>query len=180
MTMKTIAVVTTALLAGAFSSACGGGGGNKSDAGTSLYVKYGGAPTVEKVVDDAVNGLLADCTEGPYFAVVGTTGHDSLTRLKGCLVLQFTVLMGGPGTYPGKNSEGDMCDDMATIHNGLQIPGFVFDRFVVDLGAVLTADGVSATDVSTIASAVTGLKSQIVAASPVDKTTCGDGGEHDM
>jgi truncated hemoglobin YjbI len=141
----------------------------------SLYDKYGGAPTVKKVVDDAVTGLLADCQVAPYLASVGTPNHDSVDRLKGCLRLQFTALMGGPAKYPGKSDNGEMCVDMKTIHTGLQIPGTVFDKFVMDLGGVLKTDGVSDDDIATIAGAVAGTKTDIVSPSPVDKTACDAG-----
>ncbi|HVZ72827.1 MAG TPA: group 1 truncated hemoglobin [Polyangia bacterium] len=154
----------------------GGTGGTGGAGGTTgtLYTKYGTA--IPQVVDDAVAGVLADCSIAPYFAVVGTANHDSVARLKSCLRLQFTVLFGGPGTYPGKNDEGDMCEDMATIHAGLGIPGDVFDKFVMDFGGVLKADGVADADITTIANAVTGLKGQIVSPSPVEKTNCTDAG----
>jgi hypothetical protein len=150
-----------------------GGAGGGSDAGQTLYQKYGAA--IPTVVDDAVAGLLADCELTPYFAVVGTPGHDSVARLKSCLRLQFTALFGGPATYPGVNDEGDTCVDMTSIHAGLGIPGAAFDKFVMDFGGVLKADGVADADITTIATAVTGLKSQIVSATPVEKTSC-DGG----
>jgi len=123
-----------------------------------------------------VAGLLADCEEVPYFAVVGTAGHDSVARLKSCLRLQFTVLMGGPGTYPGTNDQGDMCASMSEIHAGLGIPGNIFDKFVMDLGAVLTADGVAPADVTTIATAVAPLKSQIVETPVKIYNSCGGAG----
>src|SRR5262249_22967577 len=100
--------------AGAAGSAAGGAAG----AG-ALYVKYGA--TIPKVVDDAVAGVTADCELAPYFAVVGTSGHDGVARLKSCLRLQFTALFGGPATYPGVNDEGDTCVSMAAIHAGLGI-----------------------------------------------------------
>jgi hypothetical protein len=152
----------------------GAGAGGAGGAPASLYTKYGAA--IPQVVDDAVAGLLADCEEVPYFAVVGTAGHDSVARLKSCLRLQFTVLMGGPGTYPGKNDQGDMCASMSDIHAGLGIPGNIFDKFVVDLGAVLTADGVAAADVTTIANAVAPLKSQIVETPVKTYNSCGGAG----
>jgi hypothetical protein len=153
----------------------GGGGstGSGGAGGQTLYQKYGAA--IPTVVDDAVAGVLADCEIAPYFAVVGQNGHDSVARLKSCLRLQFTVLMGGPGSYPGVNDQGDTCADMTSIHAGLGIPGPVFDKFVMDFGGVLKADGVADADIATIAGAVTGLKSQIVAATPVEKSAC-DGG----
>ncbi|HSS40818.1 MAG TPA: group 1 truncated hemoglobin [Polyangia bacterium] len=179
-------VMAAMLAAGALLGACSrdnetaaaaGGQGGSGAAGTSgaptLYEKYGAA--IPKVVDDAVAGVLADCEIVPYFAVVGTSGHDSVARLKSCLRLQFTALFGGPATYPGVNDEGDTCVDMAAIHAGLGIPGPVFDKFVMDFGGVLKADGVADADIATIAGAVTGIKSQVVSTTPVTKSAC-DGG----
>ena len=152
-----------------------GGSGTGGTAGEgALYVKYGAA--IPQVVDDAVAGLTADCELAPYFAVVGTTGHDSVARLKSCLRLQFTALFGGPATYPGVNDEGDTCVSMTAIHTGLEIPADKFDRFVTDFGAVLKADGVADADITTIATAVMGLQSQIVSSAPVEKSACTDAG----
>ena len=128
----------------------------------SLYAKYGGAPTVTKVVNDAVTGLLADPVEAPFFAVIGQAGHDSAAQLTSCLRLQFTAVLGGPATYPGRNDQGDVCEDMATAHSDLAITGPVFDRFITDLVGVLKADGVSDADISSIAPTLTGLKPTIV------------------
>lgn len=128
----------------------------------SLYDKYGGAATVRKLVDDAVTGVLADPTQAPFFANLGQPGNDSPERLKSCLRLQFTALLGGPATYPGRNDQGDTCRDMGPTHAALGISGSVFDRFLTDLAGVLKADGVSDADISTVASALTGLKTSIV------------------
>ena len=137
-----------------------------------LYVKYGSA--IPKVVDDAVAGVTADCELAPYFAVVGTSGHDSVARLKSCLRLQFTALFGGPATYPGVNDEGDTCVSMTAIHMGLDIPADKFDCFVTDFGGVLKNNGVADADITTIATAVMGLQSQIVSSTPVEKSICTD------
>src|SRR6188768_529221 len=69
----------------------------------TLYEKYGGAPTIAKVVDDAVVGLVADPVVAPFFAGLGQPGNSSPERLKSCLRLQFTAVFGGPATYPGRN-----------------------------------------------------------------------------
>jgi hypothetical protein len=181
------AVVVAALAAGCddnASKAAGAGGsggagtgigGASGDGGQTLFAKYGGAPTVAKVVDDAVSGLLADCELTPYFAVVGQSGHDSADRLKSCLRLQFTALMGGPATYPGVDDRGETCVDMRAIHAGLGIPGHVFDKFMVDLAGVLAADGVSAPDIATMAAALNGIKGDVTSASPVEKSACDAG-----
>ena len=173
-------VVALAMVGGACSSSSdgtgtggtGGGGAGGAAGQGALYVKYGTA--IPKVVDDAVAGLTADCELAPYFAVVGTTGHDSVARLKGCLRLQFTALFGGPATYPGVNDEGDTCVSMTAIHTGLEIPADKFDRFVTDFGGVLKADGVADADITTIATAVMGLQSQIVSSAPIEKSACTD------
>jgi hypothetical protein len=177
--LKTQIVATTPITKTACDGGAAGvgGAGGASDGGSdgpvSLYSKYGAA--IPKVVDDAVAGVTADCQLAPYFAVVGTTGHDSVARLKSCLRLQFTALFGGPATYPGVNDEGDTCVSMSAIHAGLGIPGAAFDRFVMDFGGVLKADGVADDDITTIANAVTGLKTQVVATTPVEKTACDAG-----
>jgi len=157
---------------GAGMAAAGASGAGGAAGQGALYVKYGSA--IPKVVDDAVAGVTADCELAPYFAVVGTTGHDSVARLKSCLRLQFTALFGGPATYPGVNDEGDTCVSMTDIHLGLGIPADKFDRFVTDFGGVLKADGVADADIATIAAAVMGLQSQIVSSAPVEKSTCAD------
>ena len=174
-----LAVVMSGGACGSSSNGTTGTGGSSGGTGGAagegaLYVKYGAA--IPQVVDDAVAGLTADCELAPYFAVVGTTGHDSVARLKSCLRLQFTALFGGPATYPGVNDEGDTCVSMTAIHTGLEIPADKFDRFVTDFGAVLKADGVADADITTIATAVMGLQAQIVSSAPVEKSTCTDAG----
>lgn len=149
-------------LTAAAATACSSKNGPTSPSAQSLYTKYGGAPTIQKVVDDAVTGVLADPVEAPFFAVIGQPGHDSGSRLKSCLRLQFTAVFGGPAKYPGTNDQGDKCEDMVEAHADLAITGPVFDRFITDLTGVLAADGVSQGDIATVAPTLLGLKSQIV------------------
>jgi hemoglobin len=137
----------------------GGGGGGKPQ---SLYDKYGGEATVKKVVGQAVTGLTSDPKTAPFFTVVGMKGHDSAADLTGCLELFFTYALGGPATYPGKLSDGFECRDMRAAHAGLGITSEAFDEFVMDLGAVLKSDGVSDDDITTVAGALTGMKSDVV------------------
>jgi len=146
--------------------------GNPAGASQSLFEKYGGAATVRKLVDDAVAGLLADCNIAPYFAGLGKPGNGTAERVKSCLRLQFTAVLGGPASYPGRNDQGDMCVDMTTAHRNLGIPGPVFDRFITDLAAVLKADGVSDADINTIAPVLVGLKGQVVSTNPVTLSSC--------
>jgi hypothetical protein len=153
-----------------------GGAGGAGGAAQTLYQKYGAAG-IAQVVSDAANGLLADCEISPYFAVVGTAGHDSAARLESCLRLQFHALFGDPAaTYPGVNDEGDTCVSMTAIHAGLDLPSDAFDRFMVDFGGVLAADGITTADITTIAAAVTSLKPMIVSSTPVEKPSVCDAG----
>lgn len=170
MTARSIALGAT-LLAGSLLTGCGDDMAKPTT--VSLYDKYGGAATVRKVVDDAVTGLLADCTQAPYFTNnLGKPGHISAERLKSCLRLQFTAVLGGPATYPGVNDRGEMCADMTTIHRGIGVTSDVFDRFIMDVGAVLKADGVSDADIAIAAPVLVGLKGQVVDTTPIVYTAC--------
>jgi truncated hemoglobin YjbI len=134
---------------------------NPMSASQSLYDKYGGAATIRTVVDNAVTALVSDPVTAPFFAsTLATPGRPD--RLKSCLRLQFTAVFGGPATYPGRNDQGDQCNDMVTAHRGLNISGAVFDRFIMDVAMVLRSAGVSEADVNAVAPTLTGLRSQIV------------------
>jgi len=159
-------------------AACGGSDYNNDSRqfpqNADIWTRLGGdaqAPAaVSKVVDDAVTGLLADPKEAPYFANVGMAGHDSVDRLKACLRLQFSAVLGGPYSYPGPvmaDGATVTCDDMVTAHSDIGIPGCVFDQFITDAAAVLKVDGVSDEDIARVAPTLVGLKSDIVSSTPV-------------
>ena len=183
--MTVAAMLGAGALLGACSSddggatAAGGHGGSGATGGTA-----GGARRRRSMRSTARRSRRSSTTPWPacwpiarsrptsrWSARPGTT----VARLKSCLRLQFTALFGGPATYPGVNDEGDTCVDMVAIHAGLGIPGAVFDKFVMDFGGVLKADGVADADIATIAGAVTGLQGQIVASTPVAKSACDAG-----
>ena len=134
---------------------------NPMSASQTLYEKYGGAPTIRTVVDNAVTALVSDPVTAPFFAgTLATPGRPD--RLKSCLRLQFTAVFGGPATYPGRNDQGDMCADMTTAHRGLNISGAVFDRFIMDVAMVLRSAGVTEADVNAVAPTLVGLRPQVV------------------
>jgi hypothetical protein len=174
--MKRALMVSAASLC-ALLSACGGsddGPKTQFPQNSDIWAALGGndkAPAaVSKVVDDAVTGLLADPKEAPYFAVVGKPGHDSVGRLKACLRLQFSAVLGGPYTYPGTvQADGttQTCEDMVAAHADLGIPGCVFDQFMTDLAAVMKQDGVPDAYIGRVAPTLVGLKPSIVAKAPV-------------
>jgi len=160
MTIRSTFVRTAVVLAAASLVACGGDD-NPMSANQTLFEKYGGAPTIRTVVDNAVTALVSDPVTAPFFAgTLATPGRPD--RLKSCLRLQFTAVFGGPATYPGRNDQGDMCADMVTAHRGLNISGTVFDRFIMDVAMVLRAAGVSEPDVNAVAPTLVGLRPQIV------------------
>ena len=140
-----------------------------ADMWTALGGDTGAPAAVSKVVDDADSGLLGDPKEAPYFSNVGKAGHDSVDRLKACLRLQFSAVLGGPFSYPGNvtaDGKTTTCSDMAAAHADTGIPGCVFDQFITDAAAVLKADGVSDAFISRIAPTLVGLKSSVVSANP--------------
>ena len=158
-------------------AACGGGDSPASSRqyaqNADIWAALGGDATapaaVSKVVDDAVSGLLADPKEAPYFSNVGMPGHDSVDRLKACLRLQFSAVLGGPYSYPGPvmaDGTTETCEDMATAHSDVGIPGCVFDQFITDAAAVLKSDGVPDAYITRVAPTLVGLKSDIVSPTP--------------
>ena len=155
-----VAIFTTACGGDSSTAATtgGGGGGGKM----TLYDKYGGAPTIKKIVGQAITGVTTDPKISSFFAVVGTKGHDSLDDLSGCLEAFFTNALGGPSDYPTKLADGFECRDMKAAHADLGISSDAFDEFIMDLGGVLKKDGVSQDDITTIAGELNGLKSQVV------------------
>lgn len=162
--------------------ACGAGSpavdAGAVDAGRpqSLFEKYGGAATVAKLASDTGMALGSDCTQAPYFAKVGTPQGVSFQQLGACLTLQYTALLGGPATYPGRSPAGFDCRDMVASHTGLGIPANVFDRSIVILAGVFRSNGFTEPDTQTVLAALRGLKPDIVSSAPVTINAC-DGGQ---
>jgi hemoglobin len=98
------------------------GGTPKQD--QSLYVRMGGKPKIEAVVDDFVTRAAADLRISNRFATA------DLPHLKAMLVDQICQASGGPCTYEGR--------DMKLTHAGMAIGGDEFDALVADL--VMTMD----------------------------------------
>jgi hemoglobin len=92
------------------------GGTPKQD--QSLYVRLGGKPKIEAVVDDLVSRVVGDLRISSRFATA------DIPRLKAMLVDQICQASGGPCTYEGR--------DMKLTHAGMAIGG-EFDVLVADL-----------------------------------------------
>jgi hypothetical protein len=136
---------------------------------TALGGDTGAPVAVKTVIGDAVTGLLSDPVTAPYFAGVASNmskssaSVDTAARLESCLNLQFNSLLGGPYTYPGPvtvsgdtDAQPEMCRDMTMAHDGVGVPGCVFDEFMVDLVATLKAD-LSAADFAALTSTTDGM-----------------------
>ena len=121
--------------------------------GTTLYAKYGGQSFVQAVIDSASSSWISDPRLAPYFGNLGNAGHDTLDRFKSCLDLQFIVLFGGPGNFPGTSNYrgapggGYDCHDMWTAHKGVHATIPAFDWFLSDLAQALRLHGVSEKDI---------------------------------
>ena len=90
----------------------------------SLFVRLGGKPRIEAVVDDFVARVVGDLRINSRFATA------DIPRLKSMLVDQICQASGGPCTYEGR--------DMKPTHAGMAIGGDEFDALVGDL--VVTMD----------------------------------------
>lgn len=93
------------------------GGTPKQD--QSLYVRLGGKPKIEAVVDDFVTRVVGDLRINSRFATA------DIPHLKAMLVDQICQASGGPCTYEGR--------DMKLTHAGMAIGGEEFDALVADL-----------------------------------------------
>ena len=149
---------------------------SRADGGErSLCEKYGGYGTVEVVVRDLVQALVADCRIGRFF-----TGLDATRQLhlSDCLVKQVAGVMRCPGIRYDVDNAGAECRDMKSSHKGLAIRGSDFDALIEDLVAVLRKDGVAPADIDAIAPSVLGLREDIVTNSAPGnaKATCDAGG----
>jgi hypothetical protein len=161
------ALCATALLASACSSssttdaAVATDAAVTSDAGGTLYARLGNRTGIAAAVDAIVVRELADPEIASYFYFQVTPGrsgmppvdgHPNVAQLKSCLVNQLANAAGGPEQYPGTPADnaGWQCRDMATAHNGLNIPGSVFDRFVSIAASELGRLGVAASDIAII------------------------------
>jgi hypothetical protein len=137
--------------------------GDASDSATpsgpSLCEKYGGYATVEKVVGDLVNALVADCRVSRFFTVLTT---ERQTHLYDCLVKQVAVVMRCPGIRYDVDNAGVECRDMKTSHKGLSIRNADFDALVQDLVGVLLRAGMAQADIDALAPAILDLRADIV------------------
>lgn len=122
------------------------GGTPKQD--QSLYVRLGGKPKIEAVVDDFVTRAVADLRISSRFATA------DIPHLKTMLVDQICQVSGGPCTYEGR--------DMKLTHAGMAIGGEEFDALVADLVTTMDKLDIGRREQMELLNTIRPMKSDIV------------------
>jgi len=117
------------------------------DMGT-LYGKYGGIKTVEKIIAEFYQEILSRETLAHYFS------NTDVDRLISHQVQFLSYLLGGPVKYEEKS--------LKDIHAHFKISIAVFDEVVEILSTALKNAGMSEDDVHSVLLIVSGAKSSIV------------------
>ncbi len=117
----------------------------------SLYEKYGGLPTIIPIVESFYRRVLANDRLQPYFRGV------DLQKLSDHQVNFIAAAMGAPsGIYTGRS--------LREAHAHLQVTEDTFALVAQALEDSLREAGVEEEDVTTMVSAIVGLKGEVVAA----------------
>lgn len=114
----------------------------------SLFEKYGGFETVQKIVIDFYREILSRDSLAPYFENV------NLERLIDHQTRFVSHLLGGPANYQGKT--------LQAAHAQLKISGAAFDEVASILALVLEDAGVTNEDIESIMNIVGSARSQII------------------
>ncbi|MGB6300340.1 MAG: group 1 truncated hemoglobin [Rivularia sp. (in: cyanobacteria)] len=115
---------------------------------STLYEKIGGQPTIEKVVDDFHNRILADSSLSGFFA------NTDMKQQRDRQVGFFSLILGGPKDYKGRS--------MDQTHTGMGLEQSHFDAITKHLSNSMTSSGVSADDTKEAMAAVEKLKGSIL------------------
>lgn len=119
--------------------------------GASLYKRLGGYDALAAVTDDFITRLATDKTLGRFF--VGASDNSKM-RIRQLVVDQLCAATGGPCIYIGR--------EMKAAHKGLGITEDDWNIAVKHLIATLTKFKVPENLQKEVATAVSGLKADIV------------------
>ena len=122
-----------------------------AQSGSSLYKRLGGYDALAAVTDEFIGRLATDKTVGRFF--VGASDNSKM-RIRQLVVDQLCAATGGPCVYIGR--------DMKTVHKGLGITEEDWNIAVKHLLATLTKFKVPENLQKEVATAVSGLKADIV------------------
>ena len=122
-----------------------------AQSGDSLYKRLGGYDALAAVTDDFITRLATDNKLGRFF--VGASDNSKM-RIRQLVVDQLCAATGGPCVYIGR--------DMKTVHKGLGITEEDWNIAVKHLIGTLTKFKVPENLQKEVATAVSGLKADIV------------------
>lgn len=149
--MKKNHIVGLALAIAVLVSCVGSIGSVSAQSGVSLYKRLGGYDALAAVTDDFITRLATDKTLGRFFA---GASDNSKMRIRQLVLDQLCAATGGPCVYIGR--------DMKTAHKGLGITEEDWNIAVKHLVATLTKFKVPENLQKEVATAITGLKADIV------------------
>ena len=149
--MKKNHIVGVALALALFLSCVGRVPAVSAQSGNSLYKRLGGYDALAAVTDDFITRLATDKTLGRFF--VGASDNSKM-RIRQLVLDQLCAATGGPCVYIGR--------DMKTAHKGLGITEEDWNIAVKHLVATLTRFKVPENLQKEVATAISGLKADIV------------------
>ena len=149
--MKKNHIVGVTLALSLFLSCVGLAPSVSAQSGNSLYKQLGGYDALAAVTDDFITRLATDKTLGRFF--VGASDNSKM-RIRQLVLDQLCAATGGPCIYIGR--------DMKTAHKGLGITEEDWNIAVKHLVATLTKFKVPEKLQKEVATAISGLKADIV------------------
>jgi len=144
-------IVGVTLALALFLSCVGLSPGVSAQSGNSLYKQLGGYDALAAVTDDFITRLATDKTLGRFFT---GASDNSKMRIRQLVLDQLCAATGGPCVYIGR--------DMKTAHKGLGITEEDWNIAVKHLVATLTKFKVPENLQKEVATAISGLKADIV------------------
>lgn len=114
----------------------------------SLYEKYGGQETVNKLVDKFYEKMLSDDNVKHFF-----DGVD-FERLRGHQQKFIAFALGGPNHYQGRN--------MRDAHKGMGLDDSHMDSLIDNLTDAMDEMGVSEDDIAAVIGKVEGMRDDVL------------------
>lgn len=114
----------------------------------SLFAKYGGQETVNKLVDNYFAKVVANDHINGFFA-----GKD-IDKVKTHHKAFVAFALGGPNNYEGR--------DMRPLHTGMGIEDSHYDSILDNISSALDEGGVSEDDIKTVIAKLEGLRNDIL------------------
>jgi hemoglobin len=114
----------------------------------TIYERYGGFPTVSKIVSSFYDRVLDSPRLASYFE------HVDMRRLIDHQTKFIASVMGGPASFTSEH--------LARVHKNLGIDDVSFEEAVLHLRDTLEDHGIEETDIGTVVADVRSQKTSIV------------------